>query len=55
MINIERVCVALSKENKQYIDTLVSSGEYSSFSQAVNETIDQRRQNEQFNSCQNTF
>lgn len=52
---MKRKCIALEDENAQYIERLVEERKSKNFSKAVNETIEQRRQNDQYDSCQNKF
>ena len=56
-MNTVRKCVTITKENASYIDQLVTQNKEKNFSQAVNRSIDQRRQNEENdnNHCSNSI
>ena len=53
-MNTVRKSVTITKENVCYIDKLIVQNKEKNFSQAVNRSIDQRRQNEANNNDSNS-
>lgn len=54
-MNIVRKSVALLKDNVKYIEEVGKLQKIKSFSRVLNEVINERRLNEEFDSCQNEF
>lgn len=52
-MNTERKCMTITKQNVEYIKSLVRQKKAKNFSRAVNETIEQRRMREQNNNNNN--
>ena len=54
-MGIKRVCVALSEENKEFVDKKIDKAkkEVKNRSRIINTIIDERRQDEHYNNRQN--
>lgn len=54
-MDVKRKSVTLSIINVDYIDSLCEEQNTNNFSKVLNQVVDERRMNEEFDSCQNKF